>query len=331
MKHLMFACAIWILASTALGQHVSNGGNFVTTEFITRARLIHKFLSERPAHVLNSKINLQKLQLAIDKTIVDLATVPMPRDTLGREVDAYVTPYPCRTPGSCSIILRRLFWDQALRSDLHIYRLVLHEYLRVMSLHDENNEISALLDIDPDYYGRGGIMEVEDLANLDFEIPSDGFELPLFWYISSVNVGYRMKIDSTQGYQSNSSLTISSDFARLPIFSIPGVQAFGTVIQCFDAKPYWGKAVNLSGFVETKNLLYGSAGLWMRVDDTKGGTRILDNMNNRPVYGTTPWRRSDVILFIEENLADKICFGALLMGVGSARFDELRVRVIDEL
>jgi hypothetical protein len=254
----------------------------------------------------------------------------MPIDTLGREVDAYVTPYPCSSLGSCKIVLRRNFWNEALKSNLNIYRLVFHEFLRVMNLHDENNEISALLDLEYDHFGRTGVIEVDDLQNLDFETPNAGFDLPFFWYISSVNLGYRLRVDETYGYKSDSSLLISSDYTQQPRFVVPGTQAFATVVQCFDAKPYWGKAIHLSGYVETFNLLQGTAGLWMRVDLKDGSNRILDNMTNRPVYGTTPWRRSDVILFAEENIAEKICFGALLMGAGSARFDELRVRVIDD-
>jgi hypothetical protein len=103
----------------------------------------------------------------------------------------------------------------------------------------------------------------------------------------------------------------------------------GTFTWVASCVPYWDKAIHLSGYVETTNLLYGSAGLWMRVD-FKHGTATLDNMSNRSIYGTTPWKRSDVILYVEKDKAEQICFGALLMGVGSARFDELRVRVIDE-
>lgn len=330
MKYLLIFLIAYMGTATALAQHVSNGGNWTTTEFITRSRLIHRYLTENPSAAVNAKIDLAGLQKAIDRTIVEVSLEGTLYDTLGRSVDAYVTPIPCVTIGTCRIVLRRDFWDKNLKTNPQIYRLVLHEYLRVMNLHDENNEISALLDMDPEYFGRGGVVEVGDLANLDFEIPNDGFELPLFWYISSVNLGYRIEIDDSVGYQSNSSLLISSDYTRPSVFYAGQAQPFGTVVQCFDAKPYWGKAIHLSGYIKTANLFQGSAGLWMRIDQLNGQTRILDNMANRAVYGTAPWRRSDVILYVEDESADKICFGALLMGVGSARFDQLRVRVIDD-
>jgi hypothetical protein len=315
--------------TSASAQHVSNGGNFISTEFITRARLIYNYLDERPDHAVNKKINLQTFQKAINSTVVEVSSTLKPLDTLGREADAVVLPYPCSSIGTCKIFLRREFWNKALRSNTDIYRLIFHEYLRVMGKHDENNEISALLQIDASFFGREGIIDVDDLANLDFETSNAGFELPLFWYTSSVNVGYWLVVDTSRGFKSDSSLVISSDYNKAPSMIVPNTQAFGTAIQCFDAKPYWDKAIHLSGYVETTNLLYGSAGLWMRVD-FKHGTATLDNMSNRSIYGTTPWKRSDVILYVEKDKAEQICFGALLMGVGSARFDELRVRVIDE-
>ena len=325
----ILALLLLCISTSASAQHVSNGGNFISTEFITRARLIYNYLQERPDHAVNGKINLQNFQRAINGTIVEVSQSLKPLDTLGREADAVVLPYPCGAIGSCQIHLRREFWNKALRSNTEIYRLIFHEYLRVMGNHDENNEISSLLQINADEFGRDGIIDVDDLANLDFETSNAGFELPLFWYISSVNIGYWLVVDNSRGYKSDSSLIISSDYNKAPLLVVPNTQAFGTAIQCFDAKPYWDKAIHLSGYVETTNLIYGSAGLWMRVDG-KNGTTTLDNMSNRSIYGTTPWKRSDVILYVEKDKAEQICFGALLMGAGAARFDELRVRVIDE-
>ena len=323
------AMLLLCMSTSASAQHVSNGGNFISTEFITRARLIYNYLEERPDHAVLRKIDLGTLQRAINGTVVEVSQSLKPLDSLGREADALVLPYPCNGIGLCKIYLRREFWNKALRSNADIYRLIFHEYLRVMGKHDENNEISSLLQINADQFGRDGIIDVDDLANLDFETANAGFELPLFWYITSVNMGYWLVVDNSRGYKSDSSLVISSDYNKAPLMVIRNGQAFGSAIQCFDAKPYWDKAIHLSGYVETSNLLYGSAGLWMRVD-SKQGTTTLDNMSNRSIYGTTPWKRSDVILFVEKDKAEQICFGALLMGVGAARFDELRVRVIDE-
>ena len=267
---------------------------------------------------------------AIDSTIVEVASEAMPRDTLGRAVDAFVTPYPCGRIGECRIFLRREFWNDALRNDRDIYRLILHEYLRVMSLNDENNQISSLLQMSPDHYGRTGVIEINDLANLDFETPNHGFELPLFWYISSLNAGYRLRISDNKAFEGRHSLEISSDFTRVPIFQVPGGQPFAAAVQCFDAKPYWGRAVHLSGLIETVNLISGGAGLWLRVDGAQGQTLLLDNMANRTVFGTTRWKRADVIAYIEAETAVQICFGPLLFGHGTAHFDDLRVRVIEE-
>jgi|GEM_PF-3551657 len=319
-----------LFCEIAAAQHVSNGGNYVSTEFITRARLIYSFLGDNPRHSVNAHVNRQLLQKAIDSTVVEVSSQVMPRDTMGREVDAFVAPFPCTRIGECRIVLRRSFWNDALRANQNIYRLVLHEYLRVLGIHDENNEVSSQLEMDADYMGRSGIIEIADLANLDFDTPNDGFELPLYWYISAVNLGYRISVDTTKSQEGPASLKIASDFNRAPLLAVPGAQPFAASVQCFDAKPYWGHAIHLSGYINTTNLSQGSAGLWMRVDGVDGSTRLLDNMSNRAVYGTTSWKRVDVIVYVDDNVASQVCFGALLFGVGAANFDSLRLRVIED-
>jgi len=57
------------------------------------------------------------------------------------------------------------------------------------------------------------------------------------------------------------------------------------------------------------------AGLWMRIDGP--GREILgfDNMEDRPIKGTTDWRRYHVVLEVSRE-ARQISFGVLLTGNG---------------
>ncbi len=64
---------------------------------------------------------------------------------------------------------------------------------------------------------------------------------------------------------------------------------FGTVMQSFDAARYRGCRVRFSAVVRGQEIT-DWAGTWLRVD-TAGGTKTLDNMQDRAVRGSTAGRR----------------------------------------
>jgi hypothetical protein len=101
------------------------------------------------------------------------------------------------------------------------------------------------------------------------------------------------------------------------------VDGFGTLMQSIRALQYRGKRVRLSGLVNSKGV-EGWAGLWMRVDQGKDMV-AFDNMQSRPIKGTTDWQRYDVVLDVPSE-ATGISFGILLAGTGEvwlsgAKFD----------
>jgi hypothetical protein len=91
------------------------------------------------------------------------------------------------------------------------------------------------------------------------------------------------------------------------------VDGFGTLMQSIRAEQYKGKRVRLSGFVNSQEV-EGWAGLWMRVDQGKDAI-AFDNMQDRPIKGTTGWQRYDVVLDVPSE-ATGISFGILLAGTG---------------
>lgn len=105
-------------------------------------------------------------------------------------------------------------------------------------------------------------------------------------------------------------------------------EGFGTVMQQFQAKEWLGKRVKLSCFIQTKDV-QSSAGLWMRIDGKDGDTLQFDNMQNRPITGTTGWNHYSVVLDVPEN-AGAIYFGVLLQGVGEVWMDEFTFAQADE-
>jgi hypothetical protein len=59
------------------------------------------------------------------------------------------------------------------------------------------------------------------------------------------------------------------------------------------------------------------AGLWMRVDGFGDTTLSFDNMENRPITGTTDWTHYTVVLDVPQE-STIIAFGLWLAGSGQA-------------
>jgi hypothetical protein len=70
----------------------------------------------------------------------------------------------------------------------------------------------------------------------------------------------------------------------------------------------------------------GWAGLWMRVDK---GTEMaaFDNMQNRPIRGSTAWQRYDVVLDVPKD-ATGISFGILLNGTGEVWLSGTKFEIV---
>jgi hypothetical protein len=93
----------------------------------------------------------------------------------------------------------------------------------------------------------------------------------------------------------------------------PVTDGFGTLMQDFRAGNYLGKRVRFSGFVKSDEV-QSWAGLWMRVD--KGQEMVaFDNMQDRPIKGTTGWQKYEVVLDVPQD-ATGIALGVLLGGSG---------------
>jgi hypothetical protein len=93
-------------------------------------------------------------------------------------------------------------------------------------------------------------------------------------------------------------------------------EGFGTLMQSFAAANYLGKRIRLRGYVKSDNVVRW-AGLWMRVDGLGSPRKTIafDNMQDRPLKGTTGWQRYDVVLDVPDS-AVGIALGVLLDGPG---------------
>ncbi len=105
-------------------------------------------------------------------------------------------------------------------------------------------------------------------------------------------------------------------------------KGFGTIMQSFKSDIYNGKKVKLSGFIKTIDV-DNWVGMWMRVDgDTKRAVSF-DNMQDRPIEGTTAWKQYDIILDVPKESA-YISYGVLLSGPGEVYLDDLTFTVVEE-
>lgn len=105
-------------------------------------------------------------------------------------------------------------------------------------------------------------------------------------------------------------------------------KGFGTMMQYFSADKYLGKRVRLSGYIKSKDVIK-SAGLWMRIDGSGTPPKILgfDNMYNRPIKGTTNWKKYDVVLDVPSG-GKSVNIGILLSGTGEIWISDLKFEVV---
>jgi hypothetical protein len=150
-------------------------------------------------------------------------------------------------------------------------------------------------------------------------------DMPSGWIATGIDLQhYEIGLDRNVSYTGRSSAYIKA--VALP-------RGFATLMQDFWADWYRGKRVRLSVYVKSMDVEF-FAGVWMRVDGDKPAgspgppTLAFDNMESRPIKGTTDWSRYEVVLDIPEHAA-KIAFGVQLMGRGEIWSDNFEFGVVD--
>jgi hypothetical protein len=103
-------------------------------------------------------------------------------------------------------------------------------------------------------------------------------------------------------------------------------QGFGALSQRFHAGSFKGRRVRLTGYLRVQSV-EGWAGLWMRIDGADGNLQGFDNMEQRPVKGTSEWVRREVVLNVPPD-AFAIAIGALLVGPGQVWVADFTLEVV---
>jgi hypothetical protein len=104
---------------------------------------------------------------------------------------------------------------------------------------------------------------------------------------------------------------------------------FGALMQSIAATRYAGHRVRFSALLRGYEVT-GWAGLWLRVDGDQRPL-VLDNMQDRPVRGSTDWTEASIVLDVGGD-ASSLHFGMLLRGAGAVdlahpRFEEASAAV----
>jgi hypothetical protein len=108
----------------------------------------------------------------------------------------------------------------------------------------------------------------------------------------------------------------------------PQPQGFGTLMQMFKADSYRGTRQMLTARIRAEDVEEW-AGLWMRVDGVAGSILAFDNMQSRPITGTTDWTGYRVVLDVSPG-AVHVAFGVLLEGSGAVWLDAVQLREVGE-
>jgi beta-lactamase regulating signal transducer with metallopeptidase domain len=141
---------------------------------------------------------------------------------------------------------------------------------------------------------------------------------PAGWFLAgSKPANYQTSVDKTVTPNGQPSAYLKS--------IVPVTDGFGTLMQQISASGYVGKRVRLRAWVRSQDVA-GSAGVWMRVDKDK--TMVaFDNMQNRAITGTLPWKQCDVVLDVPED-ATGIFFGILLSGSGEVWMNDVSFEIV---
>ncbi len=143
------------------------------------------------------------------------------------------------------------------------------------------------------------------------------------WFLAGSQPGdYEEGIDHTVTYNGKNSGYLKASVAQ--------PKGFGTLMQMFKADQYRNRRMRFSAVVKS-NDVENWAGLWMRIDGPESKSLGFDNMQNRPIKGTTDWQEYRIVLNVPQE-SMHVAFGILLTGKGQVwlsdvQFEEVKADV----
>jgi hypothetical protein len=143
-------------------------------------------------------------------------------------------------------------------------------------------------------------------------------EVPRGWVAHGHHIAnHEVGVDRTIAHSGKASAYIRS--------TTTDESGFRTIMQTVEVGKFSGKRVRLSGFLKTREANY--AGVWMRVEGRPPTILAFDNMQARPVGGTTDWQQYEVVLDVPQG-AKAVAFGFFLGGRGQVWADDFRLETV---
>lgn len=106
----------------------------------------------------------------------------------------------------------------------------------------------------------------------------------------------------------------------------PGEDDWATFAQTATTVPFRGGRVRYRGWLRTRDVASGWAGLWLRVDGPDREVLEFDNLGqvppDRSLKGTNDWTQAEIVLPVAAE-AVTLAFGVLLVGDGVLWADDL--------
>lgn len=149
----------------------------------------------------------------------------------------------------------------------------------------------------------------------------DGPQMPTGWGKTGADPqNYEIYRDTSVKHSGNASATLRSNTSATK-------EGFSAAIQSIKPDEFRGQRVRLSGYMKSDGVAEWG-GFWMRVDaEDPSVTLDFDNMENRPVKGTTNWKKYEVVLDVPPEAAE-IVFGFILKGKGQVWADDLELTTV---
>jgi hypothetical protein len=164
---------------------------------------------------------------------------------------------------------------------------------------------------------KGFVWGVAAIAAFALAVRADA---PRGWFLAGTKPAeYEVGMDPAEVHEGHGSVYLKNKNGT--------TEGFGTLMQQIQAGQYLGKRVRLSGYVKAEGVA-GWSGLWMRVDKQHEMLEF-DNMQDRPIEGTSDWRSYDVVLEVPED-STGIAFGILLEGPGRVWLSGTKFEVVSD-
>jgi hypothetical protein len=147
-----------------------------------------------------------------------------------------------------------------------------------------------------------------------------GAAVPAGWFVAG---------DKPAEYTFDTDSTVTRDGARSAVIraKTPNAAGFGTLMQTLNAQNYVGSRVRLSAYLRSDDVRRGQ--MWLRIDGKENKLLGFDNMDARPITGTTEWKRYEIVLDVPEG-AVALAFGFFLAGKGVLWADSFNLEIVDK-